>query len=416
MPTHSSDLSDVVNRQINKLAGLRLRWLSFPKELEDRFEEETYPHRSKRLWFEGLIAIALFDLFLIADYYSSPQQFQQAFVMRLLVVTPICLLVNNGMLYQTHRFIRESSIAGAACLAGLMQLYMESNRSPVTSAYVQLAVLAVIVFINIVMRLRLPYALAASGIMLAGNIVFLWQDTMLTRTDKIYGLGLSICITLITIVAGYSVCREERLNYLLNLRGELLVIDLNRLNAQLLRKSESDALTGLANRSSFNSQYADLWRKSLIEGTALSVIIVDVDYFKQLNDRYGHLYGDEVLKRIGSLLQQALRVKDDYAARFGGEEFVILLPATYETAAIQVAERLRKMVELAGFPALDPSHGPYDMSIRATVSCGVATTYPTSQDVPERLLEAADKALYQAKAEGRNRVCCAPQTTGSNVI
>jgi diguanylate cyclase (GGDEF)-like protein len=134
-----------------------------------------------------------------------------------------------------------------------------------------------------------------------------------------------------------------------------------------------------------------------------------VDYFKQLNDRYGHLYGDEVLKRIGSLLQQALRVKDDFAARFGGEEFVILLPGTYETAAIQVAERLRKMVELAGFPALDPAQGPYDQSIRATVSCGVATAYPTTQDKQEWLLEAADRALYQAKSEGRNRVCAAPQ-------
>ena len=100
----------------------------------------------------------------------------------------------------------------------------------------------------------------------------------------------------------------------------------------------------------------------MVSGTALSVVVVDVDYFKQLNDRYGHLYGDEVLKRIGSLLQQALRAKDDFAARFGGEEFVILLPATHQAAAMQVAERLRKMVELAGFPALDPSQKPYDTS------------------------------------------------------
>lgn len=103
-------------------------------------------------------------------------------------------------------------------------------------------------------------------------------------------------------------------------------------------------------------------------------------------------------------------MKDDYAARFGGEEFVILLPRTPESAAIQVAERLRKMVELAGFPAIDPSQGPYDLTIRATVSCGVACAYPTAQDVPEQLLEAADRALYQAKAEGRNKVCSAAYT------
>ena len=191
--------------------------------------------------------------------------------------------------------------------------------------------------------------------------------------------------------------------------------DLNRLNAQLLRRSESDALTGLANRHSFDAQFADLWRRAMVGGTALSVIVVDVDWFKQLNDRYGHLYGDEVLKRIGSLLQQALRLKDDYAARFGGEEFVILLPRTSHSAAIQVAERLRKMVELAGFPALDPSQSPYDPSIKATVSCGVATAYPTAEDTPERLLEAADKAMYQAKANGRNCVCSAPKIAGLSI-
>jgi diguanylate cyclase (GGDEF)-like protein len=237
---------------------------------------------------------------------------------------------------------------------------------------------------------------------------------MLEPGDKIFGLGLVLGVTAITLVGNYGSSREERLNYLLHLRGELLVADLNRLNAQLLRRSESDALTGLANRRSFDTQYSELWKNALTTGAPLSVVIVDVDHFKRLNDRYGHLYGDEVLKRIGSLLQQALRVKDDYAARFGGEEFVILLPRTPESAAMMVAERLRRMVELAGFPALDPSQGPYDMSIRATVSCGVACAYPTSRDKPEQLLDAADRALYQAKAQGRNMVVGAAPTSESS--
>lgn len=409
-PSSSPPQSDVIDRQISRLSGLRFQWLSFPNELEGQFEEVTAEPRSKRLWMEGLIAIILFDLFLIADFYGSREQFWRAFVVRLLIITPICLLVNASMLRRPDKVYRETSIAVGACLAGLTQLYLESNRNRVASAYVQMAVLAVILFTNIVMRLRLPYALATSVVMLGGDGIFLWKDQMLTTGDKIFGLGLAIGATSVTLISNYSSCREERLNFLLQLRGEMLVADLNRLNAQLLRRSESDALTGLANRHSFDNQYVELWRRTLKCNTALSVIVVDVDNFKQLNDRYGHLYGDEVLKRIGSLLQQALRAKDDFAARFGGEEFVILLPSTRVTAAIQVAERLRKMVELAGFPALDPSQGPYDQSIRATVSCGVATLYPTEQDRPDRLLEAADKALYQAKADGRNRVCCAPMS------
>ena len=406
---------DAVNRQIRRFSGLRFQWLTFPRELEDRFEADTSERRCQRLWLEGLIAIVLFDLFLIADYFSAPEEFRQALVVRLLMITPLSLAVNASMLRRPAKFFRESSIAVAASLAGLTQLYLESNRSAAASAYVQPAVLAVILFTNIVIRLRFPYALATSVVMLAGDGVFLRLDRMLSREEKVLGIGLAIGTTAVTLVANYSACREERLNYLLNLRGEMLVADLNRLNAQLLRRSESDALTGLANRHSFDAQFAELWRKALVGGTALSVILVDVDRFKQLNDQYGHLYGDEVLKRIGSLLQQALRAKDDYAARFGGEEFVILLPGTHQVAAIQVAERLRKMVELAGFPALDPSQKPYDASITATVSCGVATAYPTTQAGPERLLEAADKALYEAKANGRNRVCCAQGNAGLGV-
>ncbi|HEX2918074.1 MAG TPA: GGDEF domain-containing protein [Edaphobacter sp.] len=386
---------------------MKFKWLTFPQELEDSFERRTAQRRNKRLWFEALLAILLFDLFLIADYYGSHEQFRKAFVVRLLIVTPICLLIHSGLLRLRTRVWRESTVAIGVCLAGLAQLYLELNRSRVASAYVQMTVLAVILFANIVMRLRLPYAAAASFVMLFGDAVFLWKDEMLKTEDKIFGAGMVLGATALTLVANYNACREERLNFLLHLRGELLVTDLNRLNAQLLRTSESDALTGLANRRSFDTQYAEMWRAALTSGGPLSVVLVDVDYFKRLNDRYGHLYGDEVLKRIASLLQQALRVKDDYAARFGGEEFVILLPRTPESAAIQVAERLRKMVELAGFPAIDPSQGPYDLTIRATVSCGVACAYPKARDVPEHLLEAADRALYQAKAEGRNKVCSA---------
>ena len=149
------------------------------------------------------------------------------------------------------------------CLAGLTQLYLESNKSPAASAYVQLAVLAVMLFTNIVMRLRFPYAIATSVVMLAGDCIFLRQDhDAYQARRRSWVLGLAIGTVLITLVANYSACREERLNYLLNLRDELLVHDLNRLNAQLLRRSESDALTGLANRHSFDTQFAELWKRA----------------------------------------------------------------------------------------------------------------------------------------------------------
>ncbi|MDE1176470.1 MAG: GGDEF domain-containing protein [Edaphobacter sp.] len=406
-------LLDLINRQIRKLSGLRFWWPTFPEQLEERFERDTEERRCRRLWLEGLIAIALFDLFLIGDHLnSSPREFWRAFVVRALIVTPVCLIVNASMLRKPGRVVRESSIVLGATIAGLTHLYLESNRSIAASAYAHLAVMAVILFTNIVMRLQFPYAIAASMIMLMGESVFLHYDHMLSHDEKLVAMMMIAAVSLITLVANYSAIREERLNYLLSIRDEMLVKDLNRLNAQLVRHSESDALTGLANRRSFDTQFAHLWKRAIVASNALSVIVVDVDNFKKLNDNYGHLYGDEVLRRIGSLLQQALRAKDDFAARYGGEEFIILLPSTPLSAAAQVAERLCKMVELAGFPPLDPAQTPYNSNTTATVSCGVATAYPTLREVPEQLLEAADKAMYQAKADGRNRVSCAPALAG----
>jgi diguanylate cyclase (GGDEF)-like protein len=146
-----------------------------------------------------------------------------------------------------------------------------------------------------------------------------------------------------------------------------------------------------------------LWKQALTSRSPLSAVLIDIDNFKAVNDQCGHLYGDQVLKRVAVLLLQALRGKSDFAARFGGEEFVVLLPGTSPEGAMLVAERIRKLVEVAGAPALD--EGPELPAVWATVSCGVATCWPTHSDPQDHLLEAADRGMYQAKAAGRNRVC-----------
>src|SRR5882757_6878960 len=97
-----------INRQIQKLSGLRFQWLTFATGLEDRFERDTSERRCRRLWLEGLIAIALFDLFLIADYFGEPQNFRRAFVARMLIITPLCLIVNASMLQKPSMVVREA--------------------------------------------------------------------------------------------------------------------------------------------------------------------------------------------------------------------------------------------------------------------------------------------------------------------
>lgn len=178
-----------------------------------------------------------------------------------------------------------------------------------------------------------------------------------------------------------------------------------RLRREILRRAEieahlavlsvTDALTRLANRRRFDETLDREWRRARREGASLAVLMIDVDRFKLLNDRFGHARGDEVLQAIARSVEASLRRPGDLAARYGGEEFVAILPATDITGALVIAERIRARVEAGdGWNGL-PS---------ATVSIGVSVVRPKTGWVPSDLVAAADKALYCAKNAGRNRV------------
>jgi len=170
-------------------------------------------------------------------------------------------------------------------------------------------------------------------------------------------------------------------------------------NAELERLASEDPLTGLANRRRFLEHAGLEWRRAVRTRSPLSVILLDVDHFKRFNDACGHPAGDRCLQALGRLLGERVQRAGDLAARWGGEEFIVLLGGTDREGAILVAERLRAGVECQRLP--DP--GP-DGSHRVTVSLGVATVAPDEGVTLDELIAAADGALYRSKAEGRNRV------------
>ena len=404
----SISIHDLVPQEIEKLSLRKVQWLSFPKPLEDRFERDICVYRSARMWIEGLVAIGVFNVFLLANHFLLQTVSWHAVLIRSALITPIALLVNFGMRLKPRRFYRESSIALAACWICFTHLYLEGGSGAMGPTYSQVGVIVVVLFACVVMRLQFPYALGASVAMVAGDLVFLTRDRGLSSAERVFSASLTLCAIAMTTMANYSLEREERLGYLLRLRGELQREALSLSNEELQRISSRDGLTGLANRHTFGNQYMKLWKQALMSNSPLSAVLIDIDNFKAVNDQRGHLYGDAVLKRVASLLQEALRGKADFAARFGGEEFVVLLPGTSPEAAMLVAERVRKLVEVAGSPAVEDLPGA--AVVWATVSCGVATCWPTYSDLQDHLLEAADRALYQAKREGRNRVCYAETT------
>lgn len=160
----------------------------------------------------------------------------------------------------------------------------------------------------------------------------------------------------------------------------------------------TDALTGLANRRRFNEVLNTEFFRLKRSGAPLSLIILDVDYFKRFNDRYGHVQGDECLRAIGQAIKASVHRPPDLAARFGGEEFVVIAPETGANGALALAERIRHAVTRLEIPHEDNTAAPH-----VTASLGVATRYASELETPESLVELADQALYQAKHSGRNQ-------------
>jgi len=176
-------------------------------------------------------------------------------------------------------------------------------------------------------------------------------------------------------------------------------LELKKYRDILEQQSLLDGLTGIANRRHFDETFEKEWRRALRSGDTLSLVFLDIDFFKKYNDYYGHLAGDDCLRQVGNALKKSLQRAGDLVARYGGEEFVVILPSTPQMEALKVAEKVRRHIE-----GLKVSHLRSDVSEYVTVSVGVATITPAIHINPVLLIEQADNALYQAKSRGRNRV------------
>ncbi|RUT10154.1 hypothetical protein DSM106972_006490 [Dulcicalothrix desertica PCC 7102] len=169
-------------------------------------------------------------------------------------------------------------------------------------------------------------------------------------------------------------------------------------NQKLQNLAMVDQLTQIANRRCFDSKLDYVWRHFLREQGCVSLLLCDIDYFKRYNDTYGHAAGDDCLRLVAQAFQQTVKRSTDLAARYGGEEFAVILPNTDSEGATQVAQEIHQAIQHLSIP-----HNASDVKPYVTLSIGITTLIPTSTMVPLNLIEAADQALYQAKAQGRNR-------------
>lgn len=178
---------------------------------------------------------------------------------------------------------------------------------------------------------------------------------------------------------------------------EIALRELSETNRELQEKNTLDALTGIRNRSYFDKKYQAEVRRSRREQTKLSVVMMDIDYFKNVNDQYGHLVGDECIKTVARTLEKALKRPSDDVCRYGGEEFALILPSTDLEGALVLVEHLRAEIEKTTIQAEDGS-------VNITISAGIGTAIAELNQPEDFILALADKQLYDAKNAGRNNV------------
>jgi len=196
-------------------------------------------------------------------------------------------------------------------------------------------------------------------------------------------------------------------NNTLQIQNEISLLDANK---KLSVLASRDPLTNLLNRRAFDEYYQGEWDRHKRSASVVSLLVIDVDFFKQYNDAYGHTAGDDCLIRIANRINECLKRPADKAARFGGEEFLVLLPDTPTQGALEVAERILTSVRQMAIP-----HKKSSISDILTVSIGLATIDPSESTEPDELFELADTELYKAKSGGRNRLSRYSPETEKNI-
>jgi diguanylate cyclase (GGDEF)-like protein len=368
-------------------SGLAL--LKFPDALETAFESETGRRRCRELAIGAFVGVAMYDSFLLADWWVTPDVFVTALWVRLALVTPFIFALSVAFYADPPPFLRELyAVVGTLLAAGSSLYLMLLSRSPHQDGQQQSIILAVL-FVTLVQRVRFWYSIPTCVGCFAMHAAALGM-----LPDYAFDLQISANlvfggVVVFTLIASYRSERELRLTYLLSLRGRLQNLELNAI-------SRRDPLTGLGNRRSLDEALT-LCEQAPCE--ELGVALFDIDHFKMFNDAFGHQAGDDCLQRIAAVVQRQLRDRADYAFRFGGEEFLVILRATDLSAAFAIAERLRRAIEEAAIP--NPALSPQAV---VTASFGIACAKLDAEMRTVELIASADAALYGAKRNGRNQV------------
>ena len=386
-PQHQEDVERTLQQ------GFRL--LRFPPALEQAFLQSLYAERTIKLVLAAVISSGLFSSILLTDLLMSDSPIRLGLMLRMGLFAPFVLTTAWLMHRMARPRLTEWLVAPMALVACAIVclLALVGAQGLVFAKLTELMV--IVIYVGVFTRFWPMVAIAVGAMAMQ-------QATAAAIPGLEPGLQQGNTLLMITtlsfsLYASYVREHNARLTYLMGEREQALRASIHQGNQQLQDMARTDALTGVPNRRAFDEAMAQ--HLAAPPTPAMALLMVDVDHFKAYNDLHGHQAGDRCLCEVASTLSACLRRPMDMLARWGGEEFVVMLSRADEATARQVAERICTAVAERGM-----AHGRSPTAPVVTVSVGVAMWRATQPVDAEAWLQAADAALYEAKAAGRHRV------------
>ncbi len=360
-------------------------WLTFDAELEPEFRQTVL---DENLWHIRVNLCLALTIIIAATAVQStvlgPGMNRVSSVLHMLVMVPIILICFAATFSaRRHRVYPPLALAGFT-VAGLCVVAIQLVAGLGGAWILFPGLVLTVIFIYFMGGLIFYHALAANVIV---TLVYLAAGTALQVPGREFGYD-ALAIVAVNLFCASVVYMHEKTSRM------------RFLEAALLREMVArDGLTGIHNRRMFDQHIQRVWHQAVRESQRVAVLLVDIDCFKDYNDRYGHQAGDECLRAVAVSLSQCARRPLDFVARYGGEEFAVIL---YEASREYVAEVLTRIQR--SIAELNIPHEASRVASRLTVSIGAAFILPSATRTHEGLIQLADEGLYSAKEQGRNRV------------
>ncbi|GEA67426.1 GGDEF domain-containing protein [Acinetobacter pittii] len=383
--------------QIDLLTTRGLNFVWFPKQLETIYRFQYQNGAAYEFRYRAPIILILYIFLSFGIYQVLPSEQVLSWFSYYSWVGVIVLIAwILSFIKKLNQYFDYYVGVGSALAVAITFILINVIENGQDNVLFHAAMMYAIVIIYGAVGMRFYTAIFAGwmgglvGILVSNYLNGVIDWTFLNRT---YTFSSFLGMTL-----AYATDRQHRENYLQNCMIELNRIELMQQAQQLSLLSQQDALTGLANRRYLDETLDNEWRRALRHETPLTIMMVDIDYFKAYNDTLGHLKGDECLKEIAIAISSIAARSGDLVARYGGEEFLLLFPMTNSQQALIQVERLMNAINKIAI-----KHPCSDVSLHVTISVGVATTIPRLNDSISAFVARADHALYKAKTNGRNQ-------------